>query len=596
MLRDLRIRDLGVIADAELALAPGLNVVTGETGAGKTMLVQGLSLLLGARGDAGLVRAGAAAASVEGTVELPPDHPARARVDELGGRTDEDLVLVRTVRADGRSRAHLGGRAAPVGTLAEVGESLVAVHGQADQWRLRRPEQHRAALDAFAGQTLGQAHAAYRRTFNDLAVAVAQRDRLREATGDRTRQIDELTAALEHLELLDPQPGEDTALRDEDERLGHVESLRSAAASAYAFLAGEGDPGDGAAGPALLDLLARARDALSAAATHDSGLAGLRDRLADVGYQLADLSGDLAAYLADLDVDPARLAWVQRRRADLAALTRRHGTDVDGVLAWSRAAADRIEQLTTAADRLGGLDEQVHRLRARLSQQATSLSGLRRAAADRFAADVTAELAHLAMGSARLTVAVTTRPAPDGLRVDGPDEPVAFGRHGVDDVEILLAAGPGMPPRSVARSASGGELSRVMLAIELVLAAADTPALSADPGRVPTFVFDEVDAGVGGRAAVDVGARLAQLARTGQVLVVTHLAQVAAYADRHLVVRKDESGLVTESTVTPVRDEDRLRELARMMGGAPTPAALAHAADLLARAAASKGHPAPAMP
>ncbi len=587
MLREIRIRNLGVIADAELGLVPGLNVVTGETGAGKTMLVQGLGLLLGARADSTLVRAGADASSVEGLVALTPEHPLRARVDELGGYVEEDLVLARTVGTDGRSRAQVAGRATPAGVLAEFGQALVAVHGQADQWRLRRPEQHREALDSFGGAPVIEARTAYRRTFDALTLAQGDLDRLRALARERTREIEDLTLALEDIERVAPTPGEDHALRAEGERLAHAESLRSAAGIAHGLLSGEGYAGDAGERAAVLPVLARARETLAGPAAHDQTLAALRDRLGEAGYLLADLSADLAGYLADLDVDPARLDRVQQRRADLATLTRRHGGDVDAVLAWSQTAAARLDELTTQHERVADLETQVTSLRAGLAERAAALSGARAEAAARFADEVSAELAHLAMGSARIEVGVTRRADPAGLSVGDSPAPVAYGRHGVDEVEILLAAGSGMPARSVAKAASGGELSRVMLAVELVLASAS------GHGPVDTFVFDEVDAGVGGRAAVEVGARLAALARTAQVLVVTHLAQVAAYADRHLVVRKDDDGLVTESTVAPVDGEHRLHELARMMGGDVTPAALEHAADLVTRAHAAASLPEP---
>ncbi len=567
MLTELRIRDLGVIDDALLRLHPGLTVLTGETGAGKTMVVQGLGLLLGARADAALVRQGRPAASVEGIVTLPAPHPARERALEAGGELDGDeLVIARTVTAEGRSRAHVGGRSAPIGVLGELGECLVAVHGQADQWRLRRPDQHRDVLDAYGGEGLAAARAAYQQRFAALTAALAQAERLRGLDRDRTRELDVLTAGLEHIERVDPQPGEDAALRAEDERLAHGEGLRAAAQAAHRLLTADPYAADGpgaAAGAA--ELLAQARSTLGGASQHDPRLAGLQSRLAELGYLAGDLATDLAGYLDDLDVDPARLAWVQQRRAELAALTRRYGATVDEVLAWSREASVRADEIVTADERLAGLDAEIAGLRAEVARAAELLSEARRAAAGRFAAAVTGELAHLSMGSARVDVAVTAR------------EP---GPHGADEVEIRIAANSGAAPRSVSRAASGGELSRLMLAIEVVTAG------GSQDGPVPTFVFDEVDAGVGGRAALDVGARLAALARHAQVVVVTHLAQVAAHADRHLVVRKADDGSVTASSVVEVEGQDRLHELARMMGGGATEAGLAHAQELLARAAA----------
>jgi DNA repair protein RecN (Recombination protein N) len=310
---------------------------------------------------------------------------------------------------------------------------------------------------------------------------------------------------------------------------------------------------------------------------HDPALADLDRRLQELGYLTADLGTDLAAYLSDVDVDPARLAWVQGRRADLARLQRKYGDTADDVLAWGKVSAARLTELEGADDRADALQVRLEVLRDDLAGCAGELSTARRLAAADFGARVTSELSHLAMGKAVVQVGLGHRADPDGLSLGEGVGPVRFSRHGVDDVEILLAANPGAPLRSIAKAASGGELSRVMLALEVVSGCWD----------VPTFVFDEVDAGVGGRAALDVGARLAALATSAQVIVVTHLAQVAAYADRHLVVRKTDDGHVTASGVVGVTGEERLRELARMMAGVEdSDVAVEHARELLGQVAA----------
>jgi DNA repair protein RecN (Recombination protein N) len=591
---EVRIQGVGVIDDALLELSPGLNVLTGETGAGKTMVVSGLGLLLGARADAGLVRSDRPAAVVEGIVVVADGHPALARAREAGadvGAASDGLVLARTVSADGRSRAHVGGRSTPVGVLTELGQLLVAVHGQADQWRLRQGDQHREVLDDFGGAPLHAALAAYRTTFDALSAATSERDRLRALSHERAREVDLLRAGLERIETLDPQPGEDSALRAEDARLAHADGLRLAAARAHTVLAG--DDGYAAAAPEpVVDALGSARSALLPVVDHDPAVADLDGRLAELGYLAADLAADLASYLTDIDVDPARLAVVQQRRADLATLTQRYGDTVDDVLAWEKQAAATLTELLGADDRVAALDEETARLRHELAARAALLTHERTSAGAELGRRVTAELAHLAMSSAQVTVAVTARDDPegplgrDGLMVGG--RSVRWNRSGVDDVEIQLSSGPGNPPRSVVRAASGGELSRVMLAIEVVSAGAAADGVSG----VPTYVFDEVDAGVGGRAAVDVGARLALLAQHAQVIVVTHLAQVAAYADRHLTVRKSDDGRVTSSSVRVLEGEDRLRELSRMMGGdAESPAGLTHAQELLDQAARARRTP-----
>jgi DNA repair protein RecN (Recombination protein N) len=566
VLQELRIQRLGVIDDAILELHPGLNVVSGETGAGKTMVVTGLGLLLGARADAGLVRAGAQSAVVEGLVAVPSDHAAALRAAEAGADTTDGLVLVRTLSAEGRSRAHVGGRSAPVGVLGEIGEHLVAVHGQADQWRLRQPDQHRTMLDQFGGEPVAAALRAYTAAFDAHAAALAELTSLRAQARERAREIEVLQHGLTTLEQVDPQPGEDADLRVEDERLSHAEGLRGAAQAAHASLAGleeyAGEPA-----PSAMDTIATARQALAAEADHDPRLKELDRRLAEVGYLVADLAADLSSYLTDVEVDPARLVFVQQRRADLTALTRKYGETIDEVLEWGRQSAMRLDVLLGSDTRIEELEHEVGRLEGELGAAAATLTGARTTAAAELAIRTTAELAHLAMGQAVVTVVVSERGE--------------LSRHGADTVEILLAANPGSPARSVAKAASGGELSRVMLALEVVSGAAG----AAD---VPTFVFDEVDAGVGGAAALDVGARLAALAEHAQVVVVTHLAQVAAYADRHHVVRKASDGHITSSGVHPVDGEERLRELARMMAGVDSDSSLDHARELVAEAAARR--------
>jgi len=582
MLREIRIQNLGVIDDAVLELSAGLNVVTGETGAGKTMVVSGLGLLLGARADAGLVRTGARKAVVEGVVQVGPGHPAARRAIEAGGDVEDDLILARTVSAEGRSRAHVGGRTAPISVLGELGELLVAVHGQSDQWRLRQPEQHRVVLDRFAGESVAEPYGRYTALYDEFRQVGAELLALRGLARDRAREVDVLRTGLEEIEAIDPQPGEDLELRAEDERLAHADGLRASAGQARALLTGDDDSPYSGAGVAdgsnsgdVGEQLAAARVALAPMTAHDPALADLDRRLQELGYLAADLGVDLAAYLSEADVDPARLAWVQNRRAELARLQRKYGDTVDDVLAWSKESAARLAELEGADDRADELQIRLDTLRGDLTSCAGVLSAARQLAAADFGARVTRELAHLAMGKAVVTVGVERRPDPEGLLLTTELQPVRFSRHGVDDVEILLAANPGAPVRSVAKAASGGELSRVMLALEVVTGSGD----------VPTFVFDEIDAGVGGKAALDVGARLAALATSAQVIVVTHLAQVAAYADRHLVVRKTDDGHITASGVVAVTGEEQLRELARMMGGVEdSGVAIEHAKELLGQA------------
>ncbi|GAA3673607.1 MULTISPECIES: DNA repair protein RecN [Yimella] len=563
MLKEIRIRDLGVIDDATLRFAPGLNVLTGETGAGKTMVVQGLGLLLGGRATAALVREGASSAVVEGVLELPAEHAAVERALEAGGEVDQgELLLARSVADGGRSRAWVGGRNAPVGVLGEIGELVVAVHGQSDQWRLQRPDQHRAVLDDFGGAPLRKAGDRYATVYLGRQQVRRELNELTTKARDRAMRLDQLTTALEEIESVDPQPGEDVALAEESSRLEHLDALMLAAGGAHEAISGSDDLDDRSA----LTLLGQASASLARGIEHDAVLRDLRVRLDDLSVQLTDLAADIQGYVQNLDADPARVEQVQQRRAALNTLLRKYGRSVDEVLAWSAQAAQESNDLASSDERIEDLTLRSKALENELAEAARELSSQRSKAAVKLGKEVSAELAHLAMGSAKVSVQVTAKPG-------------EYSSSGIDDVEIQLAANKGAKPRAVSKAASGGELSRVMLAIEVVTAA----------GGVPTFIFDEVDAGVGGSAALDIGARLKALAQHAQVIVVTHLGQVAAYADQHLVVHKQDDGHVTVSDVAVVEGDRRRRELARMLGGvSDSPAALAHVDDLLAQVATSR--------
>ncbi|HEU4424921.1 MAG TPA: DNA repair protein RecN [Pilimelia sp.] len=583
MLEELRITGLGVIEDTTLPLTGGMNVITGETGAGKTMVVTGLGLLFGGRADAGRVRAEPGRAMVEGRLRLAGDAATavHARIADAGADPDDDgsVLLSRTVTIEGRSRAHVGGRSAPVALLAEVGEQVVAVHGQADQLRLLRPAEQRAALDRFAGvehekllDAFRESYARWRQVTDDLA------DRRRNAR-ERNQEADLLRLGLDEITRVDPQPAEDEELRAEARRLEHAEGLRTAAQEAYLAVGGGAEAGDDV--PDATALLGAARRTLEGQSGVDPRLGELAARLEEAATLIGDAAAELSAYLAALDADPARLQAIYERRAVLRGLTRKYADDVDGVIAWAERARSRLGELDTSDELLEELDRERQRLAAEVAELAGRLSAARREAAGRFSAQVTAELTGLAMPHGRIEVSVLPRPAGRGepaLTVDGVD--VGVSPDGADEIELRLLAHPGAPALPLQRGASGGELSRVMLAIEVVFAGAGGP---------PTLVFDEVDAGVGGRAAVEIGRRLARLARNHQVLVVTHLPQVAAFADRHLVVAKDTGGAVTTSGVRVVEDTERARELARMLAGLPdSDLGIAHAEELLAVAAREK--------
>ncbi len=569
MLEEVQITGLGVIDEAVLELSPGFNVVTGETGAGKTMVVSGLGLLFGGRADPSRVRPGTERAVVEGRLRIDPGGTVARQVGEAGGDLDDDgstVILTRSVSAEGRSRATAGGRSVPVSLLTYLAEDLVAVHGQSDQQQLLRPGRQRQALDRFGGPELAELLAAYQRSYHRHQQVAAELDELTSQAMQREREAEDLRRGLSEVERAEPAAGEDVELVAEEERLANADALHSAATAAHEALAG--DPTASYEAADVLGLLAAARTALESAAQHDPKLGALAGRVGEAAYLLADVAGELAAYAQSVEADPARLAMVQERRAELARLVRAYapGGDTAALLAWAKAAAARLSELDSDEDRIGELGRQEAELAATVADLAGQLTAARTQAAKRFADEVTDELTALAMPHARVSVAVT--PAP------------SFGPHGADEVEIRLAAHPGAPALPLHKGASGGELSRVMLAIEVVFAGADP---------VPTFVFDEVDAGVGGKAAVEVGRRLARLARLAQVIVVTHLPQVAAFADMHLVVEKASDGTVVRSGITRLDDASRVRELSRMLAGLEdSEFGQAHASELLTAASAER--------
>ncbi|MFE3097954.1 DNA repair protein RecN [Streptomyces sp. NPDC059248] len=572
VLEEMRIRSLGVIDDAVVELSPGFTAVTGETGAGKTMVVTSLGLLLGGRADPALVRIGAKSAVVEGRIAVASGTSAAVRAEEAGAELDDGTLLIsRTVSAEGRSRAHVGGRSVPVGLLAELADDLVAVHGQTDQQGLLRPARQRAALDRYAGAALSGPLADYTTAYRRLRALTAELDELTTRARERAQEADLLRYGLDEIAGVEPHAGEDTELAAEAERLGHAEALASAASAAHAALAGDPEDPEGVDATTLVAGAGRALDAVRA---HDPALAALAERMGEISILLTDVSGELAGYADRLEADPLRLAAVEERRAALTALTRKYGADIAGVVAWADKSAARLTELDGDDDRIGDLAAERDTVRAELAGLARRLTDVRTEAADRFAAAVTEELASLAMPHARVSFAIRQQDDPDGVGIDG--RTVAYGPHGVDEVELLLAPHPGAPARPIAKGASGGELSRVMLAVEVVFAGTDP---------VPTYLFDEVDAGVGGKAAVEIGRRLAKLARSAQVVVVTHLPQVAAFADRQLLVEKTDDGTVTRSGVTVLEGEDRVRELSRMLAGQEdSQTARAHAEELLASA------------
>ena len=586
MLAEIRIDALGAISAATAEFDRGLTVLTGETGTGKTMVVTGLHLLGGARADASRVRSGAARAVVEGrfsTADLDPT--TAAAIDEIldssGADRDDDgsIIALRSVGRDGPSRAYLGGRSVPAKTLTTFTTGLLTLHGQNDQLRLMRPDEQRGALDRFAG--VAAALERYRKLRDEWLIArrdlVDRTNRAREMA----QEADRLKFALSEISRVDPLPGEDVALVAQISRLSELDSVREAAADARAALSGADEEAVARQTRSATDILVRAITLLSS--SEDTALAVLGRQLTDVLTVVGDVGRELGDFLAALPTDASDLENKLARQGELRILIRKYAADVDGVLSWAAESRQRLAALDVSEEALTGLSRRVEELASQVAVCAAELSTKRTKAAKGLAKAVTAELAGLAMADAALSVAVTVLPArvDDSAPLRLPSGDVAHaGADGVDLVEFGFTAHRGSQDADsvlpLNKSASGGELSRVMLALEVVLAASAVGT---------TMVFDEIDAGVGGRAAVQIGRRLARLARTHQVIVVTHLPQVAAYADTHLVVDTGENTGAAASEVRRLGDEDRVAELARMLAGlGESDTGRAHARELLAAA------------
>lgn len=546
MLLELHITGLGVIDDVSLSFSEGLNVLTGETGTGKTMVTVGLALALGQRAQSTMVRSGAGKARVEARFGV-------ASLDGLGEWAEEgELILSRTVGEDGRSSARAGGQLAPVSTLAELAGGLVEIHGQHQGQRLLHPAAHLDFLDRFCGSGHLAELARYREVY---ALLRAARDRLARLEADarqRERDKDLLSYQVREIEAAQIRAGELEELGAEESRLAHAERILERVAEARAVMADDG---------AAADALATAAGAVEAAAEHDAGARPLAARLASIAAEASDAAREVAAYADGLELDPSRLEEVRQRIAGLRSLERKYGEGEDGILAYLADARARLEALEGAEDERAELAGRIDGLEQQASAAAASLSTRRRKVAPRLGESLEAELHELGMPGARVEVRLMAMPGP------GPD--------GAEAAELAFSGGPGQEPLPLARVASGGELSRTMLALRTVLA---------DLDEDPSLVFDEVDAGIGGRAGVAVGRRLARLARHRQVLVVTHLPQIACFADRHFRVEK-ESGT---ATVLALEGEDRVAELSRMLSGMPTQEAAMHAEQLLEEAAREK--------
>ena len=552
MIESLDISHLGVIAKAHVDFGPGLVVVTGETGAGKTMVLSSLQLLLGARADAALVRSGEERLSVDGIFSVTPDIDAR--VEEAGGFVEGDeLIVGRSVRAAGRSRAHLGSRPVPASLLADIVGSMVTIHGQSDQIRLTGESAQRRALDQFGGPAHGALLEEYRSAFR-CAVEVKHRlDSLRGDASERAEELEDLRAAIQQIEELDPVSGEEEDLVREAARLTNVEDLRALVGVALGYLKGD-DRGDYAG---AVEAARHAYAQLDDAARFDEAVAEFVGRARNQVLELEALADDVSSYVSRLDADPERLAQIHARRAAIKDALRGRAADIDGLLVWLDEARARVDELSSPGSDPATVERELAAAQERVLECGRRVTQSRARLAQELAAGVNEELHALSMPDATLQIDC---------------EPTKPTSNGCETVVFRLQPHPHAPARPLGQGASGGELSRVMLALELMLGRTDASS---------TFVFDEIDAGIGGQTATEVGARLKRLASSRQVIVVTHLAQVAAFGDQHLVIEKKDG----TTNVREVRGDEREAELTRMMGGDPhSAAARRHASQVLASA------------
>jgi DNA repair protein RecN (Recombination protein N) len=547
VLRELHISGLGVIEDLDLELHPGLNVLTGETGTGKTMVTVGLQLALGLRGSASMVRSGASAARVQARFDAP-----RSAL-EAGWAEDGEVVLARSVSAEGRSAARIGGQLAPMSALAGLASQLVEIHGQHDGQHLLTSQAQTLFIDRFAGGDHLRAVEGLAREHEGLRVCRAQLAELDERERDREREMDLLAYQVREIEAAAPLPGEGVVLKGEEARLAHAERLLERASAAERTLAAD----EGAS-----DVLRAASAELHAAAEVDPAAGELAERALDLSAGAAELAREVREYRERLDLDPARLDEVRERIAALGVLQRKYGEGEAEVLAFLERAKAALVELAGAGEERTRLEREVAQRSERVAVLAAAVSDGRARAAPELVLALQDEFRELGMGGATIEINLT------------PNVEVTSG--GAERGEFMFSGGPGQSVSPLAKVASGGELSRTMLACRSVLV---------DLDDIPTLVFDEVDAGIGGKAGVAVGRRLAKLAGGRQVVVVTHLPQIASFADRHLRVRK----VGGRASVEALDDAARVSELSRMLAGLPgSEAAAAHAEELLVQAGRAK--------
>ena len=564
-LSDISIRNLGIIDQSELEFGAGLNVLTGETGAGKTMILTALALVLGGKSDSALVRHGSdrlvASATFSVTKDLAPV------IDEVGAELDDDsLIISRTVNADGKSKAVCGGVSVPAGTLSSLGESLIEIHGQSANAQIVKPARQRELLDRFGGQEIAKALSAYQESFSLYLELKSRVAAMKSSASKRDGEIAELQEFLNAWTKLKAVRNECATTEDEINRLSSVEDLRLAGTTSMAALDSEES--------GALTLLHSVRAALEGAKGKDSRLEEIADRVSEAVFILDDASTDLASYVTSLEADPSRLDLLQSRKAELLSFIKRWGgalsPDEELVLlaAKAKSGKEAIADLEGGDERIAELENELTSLKKKLLLCATELTGVRLKFAEKLSSSVTTEIHALSMPHTQFFAEVSSPDYTSQLKESD------FTQLGCDEVTMLIQGHQDGPKIALGKGASGGEMSRIMLGLEVVIA---------QTHPVGTYIFDEVDAGVGGKAAIEVGKRLHQLSKQSQVIVVTHLPQVAAWADTHFVVKKSSDGSVVASGVWKLSESERVEEIARMLAGLEDSlSAREHATELLA--------------
>ena len=556
-LEEISIRSLGVIESSNIQFKPGLTVLTGETGAGKTMVLTALGLVLGSKSDSDLVRAGQERAVVTGRFSVPLQ--IQDEILASGGEVEDDCVVItRTLSSQGKSRVLVGSAVSSAATVSSFAQSLVEIHAQSSSSKLMKPAVSRELLDRYGGIDLTQ----YQEIFTQYQEISLRIEELKNQLLQRDKEIDLLTEFAQEFSKLSPVSGELVKIENEIAKLGSVEQLNQVVSSTLNLLEDED--------LSALNLLQQMRKSLDSVAGKDRDLDQITERFTESLLNLQDIGSDLTSYLSSLEADPSRFAQLQDRKSALSSLLKRYGKGSDKDLAFEELIADglgakqKLADLSGGSDRITELEKQKLDIFSKMKISAVKLANDRKINAEKLSKLVTSEIRNLSMPNSQFVISQSTLDS---------DKPGSYTAYGLDEIAILFAAHTGATPLPLSKVASGGELSRVMLALEVVIAEAEP---------IGTYIFDEVDAGVGGKAAVEIGRRLAKLSKSAQVIVITHLPQVAVWADNHLVVKKSESGSVTQSDVKEMSADERKVEIARMLSGQEdSQTAQEHASELL---------------